>query len=78
MFMVKRDNILPYAPLGKLISDSTGKRVSNDARIAAARILEETTEKIMKKAILIAEHSGRKTVKGKDIMLAYNQVKGDL
>jgi histone H3/H4 len=73
--MVKRENILPYAPLGKLISDATGKRVSNDARVTASRILEEATEKIVKKAILIAEHSGRKTIKGKDIKLAFNQVK---
>lgn len=76
--MTKRENILPFAPIGKLIQDSTGKRVSKEAKATAAQILEEVTEKIIRKAALIAEHSNRKTVKGKDINLAYNQVKGML
>ncbi|MDA3855747.1 MAG: NFYB/HAP3 family transcription factor subunit [Candidatus Woesearchaeota archaeon] len=76
--MAKRENILPFAPIGKLIQDSTGKRVSKDAKETAAQILEEVTEKIIKKAALITEHSKRKTVKSKDINLAYNQVKGEL
>ena len=76
--MAKRENILPYAPLGDLIADATGKRVSKDARISAANILEEVTEKIIKKAILLADNSKRKTIKSKDILLAFNQIKGDL
>lgn len=76
--MAKRENILPYAPLGALIHEATGKRVSKDARVAASRILEEITEKIVKKANLLSEHSGRKTVKGKDILLAHSQLKGEL
>lgn len=78
MIMAKRENILPFAPIGKLIQDNTGKRVSKEAKETGAKILEEVTEKIMKKAILLADHSGRKTVKSKDILLAYNQLKGDL
>jgi len=76
--MAKRENILPYAPLGALIQEATGKRVSKDAKAAAAQILEDVTEKIVKKATLLAEHSGRKTIKSRDIILAYNQEKGDL
>ena len=76
--MAKRENILPYSPLGDLIADATGKRVAKDAKVTAAAILEEVTEKIVKKANLLAEHSGRKTIKSKDIALAYNQVKEDL
>ncbi len=76
--MAKRENILPYAPLGRLIQDATGKRVAQEAKETAARILEEVTEKIVHKAQLLADHSGRKTIKGKDILLAYNQVKRDL
>ena len=34
--------------------------------------------KIVKKANLLAENSNRKTIKGKDILLAYSQLKGDL
>ena len=76
--MSKRENILPYSPLGDLICEATGKRVAKEARVTAAKILEEITEKIVRKANLLSEHSGRKTIKAKDITLAYNQVKGDL
>lgn len=76
--MVKRENILPFAPLGALIQEATGKRVSKTAKQTAATILEDVTEKIIKKAVLLAEHSGRKTVKSKDVLLAFNQVKGEL
>lgn len=76
--MAKRENILPFAPIGKLIQDATGKRVSKDARVTGANILEEVVERIVKKANLLAEHSGRKTVKAKDINLAYQQIKEEL
>lgn len=76
--MAKRENILPFAPIGKLISEATGKRVSKDARAEAGKILEELTEKIVKKANLLADHSGRKTIKEKDIVLAYQQLQGGL
>jgi histone H3/H4 len=76
--MAKRENILPYAPIGHLIAEATGKRVSNDARKTGAKILEEITEKIIYKANLLADHSGRKTIKAKDINLAFNQSTGDL
>lgn len=76
--MAKRENILPFAPIGTLIAEATGKRVSNDARKTGVQILEEVTEKIIHKANLLAEHSGRKTIKAKDINLAFNQIRGDL
>ena len=73
--MAKRENILPYAPLGEQIQEATGKRVAKEARVAAAQILEEMTEELVHKANLLAEHSGRKTIRGKDILLAYSQYK---
>lgn len=76
--MPKRENILPYAPIGALIQEATGKRVSKDAKKTGAQILEGVSEKIVYKAKLIAEHSNRTTIKGKDIILAYNQIKEDL
>lgn len=76
--MVKRENIIPYAPIGALIQEATGKRVSKDAKVEGAKILEEVTQKIIHKANLLSENSGRKTIKSKDILLAFNQVKGDL
>ncbi|MFW6233701.1 MAG: histone family protein [Nanoarchaeota archaeon] len=76
--MAKRENILPYAPIGNLISKNTGKRVSKEARKTATQILEELTQRIIKKAVLLAENSGRKTLQEKDILLAFNQLKGGL
>ena len=76
--MAKRENILPFAPIGALIQDSTGKRVSKDAKQAASDILEDLTKKIIHKANLLAEISNRKTIRAKDLNLAYNQIKGDL
>lgn len=76
--MAKRENILPYAPLGVLIQDATGKRVAKEAKVAAAQILEELTDQIVHKSQLLADHSGRKTIRGKDILLAYSQLKGKL
>lgn len=74
--MVKRENILPFSPIGDIIAEATGKRVSKEAKETGARILEELTEKIVKKAILLADNSNRKTIKAKDIKLAFNQLGG--
>ena len=76
--MAKRENLIPFAPIGVLIQEATGKRVAKDAKVAATQILEDLTEKIIKKANLLAEHSGRKTIKGKDITLAFKQVGGQI
>jgi len=76
--MAKRENVLPYAPIGKLIQDATGKRVSKDAKVSSAVILEDLTQKLVHKANLLADHSGRKTVRAKDLNLAFQQIKGEL
>jgi histone H3/H4 len=76
--MAKRENTLPFAPIGQIIHDATGKRISQEAKKTGAQILEDVTEKIIHKANLLAEHSGRKTIQAKDILLAYNQIKGEL
>lgn len=76
--MAKRENILPFAPIGALIQEATGKRVSKDAKKTGSDILEELTNKIIHKANLLADNSKRKTIRAKDINLAYNQIKGDL
>jgi histone H3/H4 len=76
--MAKRENILPLISLGDIISKASGKRVSDGARKAAEKILEELTSKIVYKANLLAENSNRKTIKAKDVSLAYLQLKGGL
>jgi len=78
IYMAKRENILPFAPLGVLIKEASGKRVSDNAKITAAKILEELTGKIIHKANLLAQNSNRKTIKTKDINLAFLQLKENL
>ncbi len=75
--MAKRENIIPFTPLGVLMSENTGKRISQDAKKTAADILEDLTEKLIHKANLLAENSGRKTIKAKDLRLAFRQLRGD-
>lgn len=71
-----RENILPYAPIAEIIRENSGKRVTDEATKRAAQVLEELCHKIMMKANMLAENAGRKTVKDKDILLAYRQIKG--
>ncbi|MCA9486501.1 MAG: NFYB/HAP3 family transcription factor subunit [Candidatus Woesearchaeota archaeon] len=73
-----RENLLPYSILGEIIQEAAGKRVSRDAREGAAQILEELAAKIVRKAVLLSENAGRKTLKAKDIQLAYQQIKEEL
>jgi len=62
--------ILPIAPVDRLVREAGAERVSEGAREALAKILEDEGMKIAKEAIKLAEHAGRKTVKVEDIELA--------
>lgn len=61
---------LPIAPVTKLIRGAGAERVSEDASQELARLLEEYGEKVAKKAVSLARHAGRKTVKVEDILQA--------
>lgn len=68
--MAKR--ILPLAAMESLLKiRANAPRVSNSAKEALRDILEEIGEQVGQKAVRLAQHSGRKTVKGSDIKLAY-------
>jgi histone H3/H4 len=59
----------------KRIIRSTGARASDGAVKELARSLEELAREIAERGKMLAEHAGRRTVKGKDIRLAIKEWK---
>ena len=68
--MAKRPNIIPKAPLARILMNAGAKRVSASSLDAFAEVLQERSEKMCSSAVRIAKHSGRKTVNDEDIRLA--------
>ncbi|MFQ6052488.1 MAG: histone family protein [Candidatus Hydrothermarchaeota archaeon] len=64
----------PLATMDRIIRRAGAKRVSEDAKEVLAELLEDYGEKIASNANKIANKSGRKTVKAKDIELAVKSI----
>ncbi len=61
---------LSLLAMEKLLKNSGAERVSNCAKEALRDVLEDMSTELGEKSIRLANHSGRKTVKGVDIRLA--------
>ena len=58
---------LPIAPITRIVRNAGAERVSEDASVALVDLLEDYGVEISKKAVSLAKHAGRKTVKKEDI-----------
>jgi histone H3/H4 len=67
--------ILPIAPVERIVRKAGADRVSEDAGIELAKVLEEYGLEVSREAISLAKHAKRTTVKEEDIRLANDRLK---
>jgi len=67
---------IAVAPMHRLCKNAGAERVSEAAAKELAKALEEIGVKIAKEALDFAKHSGRSTIKSKDIEIATKKVMG--
>ena len=68
--MPRPGTIIPKAPIAKIMQNVGAKRVSDDAVSVLVDYLIDFSAELSQRAIKIANHAGRKTVKGEDIKIA--------
>jgi len=62
--------LLPLAAMERIMKNCGADRVSDKAKVALKNIIEDLADEIAVKAIRLANHAGRKTVKSRDVKLA--------
>jgi len=67
---------IAVAPMHRLCKKAGAERVSEAAAKELERVLDEIGVKIAKEALDYAVHSGRRTIKAKDIQIAARKVMG--
>lgn len=67
---MKRDTLIPKAPVARIMFKAGAERVSKSATNALTEVLEDIALDIASHAVQISKHAGRKTVNDKDIELA--------
>ena len=65
--------LLPLAAMEKIIKQSGAERVSDKAKAELKNVIEDIAGGIAAKAVRLAEHAGRRTVKAEDIKLAVKE-----
>lgn len=65
--------LIPVVAMEKIMKQAGADRVSDKAKIVMKNIIEDKADHLARDAIKLAFHAGRKTVKARDIKLAYKQ-----
>jgi histone H3/H4 len=68
--MSRKIELLPRAPVARILYNAGAKRVSADAVEELANTLTDMAEKISEQANKMSKHAGRKTIHEDDIKLA--------
>lgn len=64
------EKLLPLAAMEKILKNCGAERASDKAKGALKDVVEEIAAEIAERAVKLAMHSGRVTVKSEDVRLA--------
>ena len=68
--MTSSSRLLPLAAMEKILKQCGAERVSDKAKMELKSTIETLADEIAAKAVNLAKHAGRVTVKASDIKLA--------